>query len=770
MKQLFLVLIILLSSTHALAKSKWLAGKEVRTETKAGLFKGRVYQKYLIDKRGAFPLGQVTYMSSPKGKQKFEKWSKEFMQSVRDGIKSTKWKDRKFENAVVLEGYWNKGNRFYKYYMWEDDKNFNYTVASSRIIYKKTFYFDSEIIQRLIYFKGIDGFSKKTTLLQTIHNFILSDAYAQSGGCGCAPTDYLCLLTCTSGGGGSTGGGGLPIPGGSTITPGQIDNLITEIGTLNSNMTDFNNTLGTEWPASNANWQETNTQLGTANANWAETNKLIEDNLAQMKEMQTMVDTNWKETNKIIDENWKETNRIAEKGIDETTALMKKALDPKHAFVLAAATGAGAALGATAMNMLIDGVVWGIKSIIKLFQDKYTDQQKLQMFQKAIQNYEKLDDQLKDLEKALDTLPVMMGISQIFNQAREDALYTLQDLEVDKQMKDYELQDKEDEIQRIRKSSMPGSQKVACMRQMIKDKMGVESKIQELDSLIKFVKDNGDFQDDFCRNMNKLWKKYVDAETAMAQLRRILADPEIQGLYLENMDEKFKDMRERQDNIQDKDEYEDMSDDIQKRAKKSKKKALDQLEDAKDSLLDMCEDAFGDHLKWYQKDDSKQHCKDLMENARSANGLTTYVKSHQGDKEGAYRYYLSIHYKHMPKEKRKKLAAILHKKMDILDRGKNFKEWEKEIKQAYDRKVKSAKSYWDFIKPYHADLVRIDEKLHAYQVEATLDFFKRIAIDMNRREKEVSDKMKSRGELLKRLCPATIYDWNSRAFSTKAAN
>lgn len=758
---------------------------------KAAEHQARMVEKYFHTQDGSFPLGQILSMSSPKGAQKFKTWSSDFVDSVKKGFKNGKWKLRKYRKAVVLEGFWDQGNRFYKYFIWEDNGRFHYSLASSRIVYADKFYYESEVFQRLLYFKN-NQISQVKTVWNQIKNFIISDAHAQQA-CNCAPSDFMCRLLCASPigggnfgeggttegvGGGGVGGGLGGILGGGDEGGGFLNfgGLMNEIGALRGDVQTLNATADLRWGESNEimdrRWGESNE---ITDRRWGESNEIMDrrwgETNHQMEMFRQMMDTNWREsneimdqrwaeTNQIIEEQWSETNAIAREGMERTTAIMERALDPKHAFVLAAATGAGAALGATAVNLVVDGIAFGLKQLVALFQSDMSDQEKIALFQSAIENYEQNNSTLRKLENALDTLPLMMLASQTFQGFNEDSLYTLRELEKEKRHMQRGLRKLEDEVAAVENSGLSEENKHVCIDSIYDQQLDIEEDIEEIERIVQFMENNGDLANGFCSNMQNIWRQYIDAEAAMTRLRRILSTPDLQENFLQAIDEQFEQSRNRNEDIADRNAGRNLANDIQNRAERSRNRALNQLEGAQRQLLRQCSHAISRNVNRSRTSSQliDHNCGQLFEdyhNLESRQSLTGQSR------EEIYAYFLNHYYPNLAEDKKTRLITTLNEELNILGRLENFQTWREEIQSAYDRKVESAGSYEEFMRPFKADLIRIDENVHGYQLEAYLDWFKQIASDMDERERNLTSKMEERSNLLQQLCPATHYRWSS---------
>ncbi|MEX0798838.1 MAG: hypothetical protein WD025_05310, partial [Bacteriovoracaceae bacterium] len=211
----------------------WRVHPVVKSEAESGRHETLLAEKYFHAPEGSFPLGQILSISSPGGGQSFQTWSDDFIKTVQKGFKSASWKKRKFKKAIVIEGAWEKGNRFYKYFIWQKNGRFHYSMASSRISYADKFYYDSEIYQRLLYFKS-DKISNVKTVLNRLQNFLMATAHAQAN-CNCAPADYMCQLLCA----------GVSDP--DSESNFDFNALLSEITTLRGD-------VNVQWGESNEQW------------------------------------------------------------------------------------------------------------------------------------------------------------------------------------------------------------------------------------------------------------------------------------------------------------------------------------------------------------------------------------------------------------------------------------------------------------------------------------------------------------------------------------
>lgn len=113
----------------------------------------------------------------------------------------------------------------------------------------------------------------------------------------------------------------------------------------------------------------------------------VDDALAQADRSTQMVDKNWSETNKQFEE----ANRIA-----------AKMSDPKHAFLLAGATAAGAVIGSTVATLAVQGVVKGLDWLIEQITDAKGKEERWRLFREAREKWEETMKNARELETSID--------------------------------------------------------------------------------------------------------------------------------------------------------------------------------------------------------------------------------------------------------------------------------------------------------------------------------------------------------------------------------
>ncbi len=737
---LLLAFVSLFNDSMAASVWKWRAGQEM---TSALGEKVRIYQRFYQDEQNVFSLGQLSHIEANKtDKQSFKEYASAVKAAAKQLYRPNGIIERRYADAYVFEGFWQKGNRFFRYYVWEKGEKRHTAVVVFRISYGDKLYTETEIFQRVLYLKNSNKIATTST---SVLDLFVDQARAQNP-CNCAPNDYLCLLMCATNGGGSGSGGGL---GGL----GSIDfnGFLGQLTDLNANVSAFNTNVNTNWGNSNTNWNN-------SNENWSETNRILEQTQQEFANFNQMVDRNWSESNRILDQRmgetiemvdrrWGETNAMVENQMQQANDILKQAMKPENAFILAAATGAGAALGATLVNFAVDGVVFGIKKLIELFKPDMNDAEKLAAFQKAIEEYEKISLAHKQLEDVLENLPMMMEMSRTLAKTREDTLFELQDLRVEKEMKLYEIEDAKKIEGEWRLSS--SANKATCLRQAIQHRLGLEDKVKDMEKLIRYLDENMDLENKFCGDLKNIWRKYIDAEVALASLRRKLALPEMQANFLSFKNKEFEEMRENNRDIASPRDSRRLTNELKDIAKSARDDAKKEVKKAKKKLMSLCQNGMANIMGWeYSSTSIEEHCKNLMDDAYNLR-----------QKPDPYGHYVQTAFSKENPEQQKKLKDFLQGQLNIINRSQNFAEWHSEIDEAYQRNVANATEHADFMSPFKADLIRVDERLHAYQMESYLDWFKQITGDLQLQREAGADKHSGMLDKLKNVCPQVHTGW-----------
>lgn len=328
--------------------------------------RSKVFRRYALVNGNVYSIGTLTYVQVKK--KKGDKLTvSDFMNLKNAYGEESKWISRKVGKSMVVEGPWTKGNRYFRFYITEHQDSLSISTASYRFGYQDSVGPEALLIQRALVQSELT--KKHFSFLHYISP--ISEAHAQFG-------DWL-------GGGGGDPPGGLSGDDITELTTG-IENLSDDFDTISLQLEQTNTQLGN----ANQNWTDTNTQLENSNQNWTETNNQLQqfnNNYAETNNQMQQSNNNWAETNR----QYARTNDIAE-----------QMLDPKHMFTLAAATSAGAVFGATLANLVIDGVVAGVKGIWELITDSKGKAERWEKFKKARKEWEKMHENVRKLEKLLD--------------------------------------------------------------------------------------------------------------------------------------------------------------------------------------------------------------------------------------------------------------------------------------------------------------------------------------------------------------------------------
>lgn len=140
-----------------------------------------------------------------------------------------------------------------------------------------------------------------------------------------------------------------------------------------------------------------------------EADQIIDDSLSEAdriaQETMDRVDANVEdalrqadETTQMVDKNWTETNKQFERAND----IAAKLADPKHAFLLAGATAAGAVIGSTVATLAVQGVVKGLDWLIEKITDAKGKEERWQLFREAREKWEETMDNSRNLETSID--------------------------------------------------------------------------------------------------------------------------------------------------------------------------------------------------------------------------------------------------------------------------------------------------------------------------------------------------------------------------------
>jgi ribosomal protein S15P/S13E len=349
--------------------SRWIATplREVRTEK--GTFKGKILERMVYSGDTAFAVGNIVYFQFPKSIASPQAPA-EIIEKIGYALGLKKWSKRSESNAVIYETAWPAAQRYLRIYIIETPISWTYSIAMFRTAYFSSVALESEILQRNLARGPKDP---KTWLEQWLFSWNSSSwtntAYADAAACpSCASDDIPCLIAATH---------------------CSEKALIQEIGALNVNL----KIIGTEAiPDLNKNWSSTNVALSEINKSWIGTN-------AEVKNISTE--------------------------IKRTNDALAQFMQPQNAFLWAAASASGAALGTLSVNLAMDALVAGGNAIMEAITHAKEEAQIVDRFRAAREAWEKMTTLSGSIEKTIDQLLGLRALSKTFKMSREELISRL---------------------------------------------------------------------------------------------------------------------------------------------------------------------------------------------------------------------------------------------------------------------------------------------------------------------------------------------------------
>ena len=630
-------------------RANWQITPTYKTKGPGGIYEAKTLTRFVTAGQLSFYVGNITYYKFPKQEIHYGETVSNIAEKVRYAMGFEAWRHRTFGVAHVYETEWKSANRFVRMYITETRDSYAFSIALIRAPYAENVAIEAELLQRQM--GGVlDG---SPSWLDRLFAWVSpSEVHAD-----CASGDLSCLISDSSGSYGSligslgsasgsagslpgvgagsgttsssglSGSGAAPIGGlgdlsslmggGNPITVNTISTVgldpatTTQVDTLNQNLANTNTNWGNSntqigvlngnIATGNTNWANTNTQIGalngniaTGNTNWANTN----DQINTLNTNIAAGNTNWANSNtqiNTLNNNIERSNAIVDKNWTETNNLMRKFMDPKHAFVWASASAAGAAMGVMAVNLVVDSVIAGGKAIYGVIHEAITHQKEeakfLAAFKTARENWEKMNTTIKDLEKALDSSIKLRQLSTALGLNRETALKVsalLEELKVRKELK-------QDDLRKAIREGQP--------QNCIERESALLAQMGELLRGFELVKENmvesrGDAV--LCDNLQSILTKLREAEGLVQKARTdILA---AQDIWLKHF-------------RKDTEQYFDKMEAARERQPKVKKEIKKFAEELKDLSVEELEEV---HAEWEDK---------CVEKAKSSMSLWKWVKT-----------------------------------------------------------------------------------------------------------------------------------------------
>ncbi len=612
----------------------WVPSQRTVNQSPHGEITGWTFNRIMKSKYGPFQVADIVTMSFPmnfitdQNSKGFDLNS--FDENIRFSMGISNWdsKSSHIVNGQKIYSYiynWEKGgNKIYKLFVKIEKERFSYALATYRNGYKDKLNYETTIINNILLSSSKKEVSFIQNIPREISNFFLPTAHAQTtlGGL----TGLLTTGGATVGGstaGSTTGGNGGGLGGLlGGLNPQDLEEIQNQLGLLNENVVVLTGELDESnghWGDSNVNWNESNGHWGDSNKNWEESNKQFADFNKLMEGFQGDFNKWAGEYNNtanrgldLMDKHATEYNKTANRGLD----IMEKMIDPKHAFVLAGATAAGAVLGGTLMKMALDIGIKGITGITVFLKKWISGELKrenigemLQEFKKAREQYEKIKAQSKDLQKMVDsTLTSMSILKNNFNIDKEIDVHELERLinikKIDKKIAEENFE-----------SHYRAYKSEGCKTDLDKfnnynsDIVGLTKDIDNLELALGKLKTYS--YSKLCKELQENMDRLSQAEAALQQLR-LLAMVNEEGI-VGSLKYKIKDDEKMMETIRNKGHQKKISR-IKMRANKTiKARTKEEITYIKDNLKMDCRDIVSTHYAKKEKREKIDLCNSLLE-------------------------------------------------------------------------------------------------------------------------------------------------------------
>jgi len=543
----FSVLILVLSmSLHAKMEraasyQKWGYTKLQKATVEGRTIETKFFQRYVYSGSDSWPVATITFtkISNSKDGVNLEEIAKELKLTAF----TSQLIERKGKDSILLEGFWKKMNRNVRATIIKlPNEGFAMIFATMRTGYTSSVLPEVNGIFDLLYDYSKNGLSKIS-----INSFPgIEEAFAQS-----SVTTLTTLLTgAASPSGPSTTPGATPTSplavalGGSSA---DVTALTTSLDTLNAQLPattaaiDHAATavegLTAELPAATAAVEHAATALDGLNAqlpavtdaanNLATAATKISDQIPDIlstadKGIDALNDINKTVKDNLpallsqmdgVNKNWSDTLKLAE-----------NVLKPENLFQMAFASAAGAALGTLAVNVVAGGIELAVRAIIDLINTGAREkEERWVIFRKALDQWDKMDQMTRDLEKIVDSF---LNSFEILDKHKgEDLVAALKKGIVQLKlisMKQKKIADSTESCDDCEERQERAYLAYLGLEDLIKSNQSIVDYLEKEN--VKSIKNDDSF---FCDKLAALKRKLVDAEILMNNLRTsILAGQE----------------------------------------------------------------------------------------------------------------------------------------------------------------------------------------------------------------------------------------------------
>lgn len=399
------------------------------------------------------------------------------------------------QGAIRIEGFDPQINRQVVYFVSNDKKNNRMLVsyATYRDSYGSMIGLETELISRLVH-----NLTGKKDKKYSFVNLFISNAYAEDP-CAHCNGNPICLMSCNSQGSSSSAGtssagfGGLDL---SSLTQ-SLDQTNAQLEVLNKNVAVAN----INWATSNNKWQQTN-------QNWMDTNDIIDQRSQEAIELAGSESQAWRKMTKKESEAWRE---MTDEALDRALTLGENLTDPTHLFKMAAASAAGAVVGATAASMAINGAKAIVGFIAKWARGdfkKMKEDQILKEFNDAKKAWYEGSKKLKGLEQTIDQTLRAIELSKKFDLSNPLLIRKL----------DIKILDYEDRLKAQRQLASSYEQG-SCDREKAYAKvLDFKNEITELKTIVQIM-NQADPLIKACKTLKDALRELVEAEGILQRAR-----------------------------------------------------------------------------------------------------------------------------------------------------------------------------------------------------------------------------------------------------------
>ncbi len=297
------------------------------------------FQRYIKIGKDAFPAASATYTHI------VEKKSSESIKEIAQGIKigfgkKNKWKQEKIANGILMTGSWEKATRDIRILLLRPNpKEFVIFTTFVRKRYQRSMVGEVEMMEKRI-------LSRHSKAAVSLIDYFIPTAQAQY-----IPTD--------------------------PSQPDPYAGLANDIRELQDSLDQGIIEL-----------DETQELLQQLSDKWG----------IEMDQMQALFQAEADQFQELIatqSEAWLER---ADRGLD----IMEKFTDPTSMALIGAVTAATGALATLAVNLVIDAIVWGIKSLVDLIFQISANKERWENFNQAREMWEEREEVALKLEQSLD--------------------------------------------------------------------------------------------------------------------------------------------------------------------------------------------------------------------------------------------------------------------------------------------------------------------------------------------------------------------------------